>query len=365
LAALGSAVRADRQQLATIGLGATQHLANCPRPALDPLETPWRRQLRIFGEYLAPSRQRLIELYRQLAHATVAPEHTEALRKANQAIARAMREVDLAVPTHPPVQEDYSFRCFPQVVACAHRALDHVREVLAVEINAATDNPLLFPPPAPQPDMTSTAYRAWLEESDAQGNLTRAGNERVLACIHGVIGGGNFHGEPLAIGADYLAIAIAEVASIAERQIAHLVDEATSNGLPAFLIEGVGLNSGFMIPQYTAAALVSENKVLCHPASVDSIPTSANSEDHVSMGTHAARKCAQVVAHLQWVLAIEVLACQQAIPFRAPLQPGRATREILAWLASHGLHPSLDQDRVLAPVIAQVRELLRDGQFPA
>ena len=170
--------------------------------------------------------------------------------------------------------------------------------------------------------------------------------------------GGNFHGEPLAIAMDYLAIAVAEAGNIAERRIAHLVDAEQSRGLPAFLVEGSGLNSGFMIPQYAAASLVSENKVLTHPASTDSIPTCANSEDHVSMGTIAARKMADVLDNVRHVLAIELLAAWQGLRFREPLLPGRPLRAVLVVLdqvvARH------DDDHVMAPDIARVHALLDD-----
>jgi histidine ammonia-lyase len=178
----------------------------------------------------------------------------------------------------PMVQDAYSLRCMPQVHGASRQAFDHARQVLEIEINAATDNPLIFP--------------------DA------------------VLSGGNFHGQPIALVMDYVATALAELANISERRTERLVNPALSNDLPAFLTLKGGLNSGFMVAQYTAAALVSENKSLAHPASVDSIPTSANQEDHVSMGTIAARKAYAIMQHLQTVLAIELLCGAQGIDLR-------------------------------------------------
>lgn len=178
----------------------------------------------------------------------------------------------------PMVQDAYSLRCMPQVHGASRQAFKHAREVLAIEINSATDNPLVFPDQ--------------------------------------VISGGNFHGQPLALVLDYVGIALAELANISERRTERLVNPALSNGLPAFLTRNGGLNSGYMIAQYTAAAIVSENKVLAHPASVDSIPTSANQEDHVSMGTISARKARTIMHNLRRVLAIELLCAAQGLDMR-------------------------------------------------
>jgi histidine ammonia-lyase len=265
-----------------------------------------------------------------------------------------------AVPTSPLVQDDYSFRCYPQVASCAWRALEHVHEIVAIEVNSATDNPLLFPPrpdnmtPESWDELSPEAYRAWLND---------APKARIDACRQGVIGGGNFHGEPVAIAMDYFTIAMAEVASISERRIAHLVDAHHSRGLPPFLVDDSGLNSGFMIPQYTAAALVSENKVLAHPASVDSVPTCANSEDHVSMGTIAARKAADVVENLRKVVGIELLAGRIAIEFRTPLQPGRPLRTALHWLTERGVAPFSDET-TMYPQLDRARAVLDDPDLP-
>jgi histidine ammonia-lyase len=176
------------------------------------------------------------------------------------------------------VQDAYSLRCMPQVHGASRQALTHARDVLEIEINSATDNPLIF-------------------ES-------------------GVISAGNFHGQPVALVMDYVSIALAELANISERRTERLVNPSLSNGLPPFLILNGGLHSGFMIAQYTAAALVSENKSLAHPASVDSIPTSANQEDHVSMGTIGARKARSILKNLKYVLAIELLCAAQGLDLR-------------------------------------------------
>jgi len=305
---------------------------------------PPRAQIAAFEALLAPLLSRATSLLGDFE----APEFPSA-PLAREAIVRAVAALSHAVPAAPPVQDDYSLRCAPQVTACAHRALAHAREVIEQELNSATDNPLLFPPEPPE------GFDAATRESYARFLAEPAQAERLA---ERVLGGGNFHGEPIGKVLDYLAIALAEVASISERRVAQLVDEALSNGLPPFLIEESGLNSGFMIPQYTAASLVSENKVLCHPATADSIPTCAGSEDHVSMGTIAARQAAQLLDNCLHVVAIEVLAALQALEFRAPLRPGRGVAEAVAFLRGRGLAP-VTEDRVLHPEILAVRELLR------
>src|SRR5438132_7439018 len=184
------------------------------------------------------------------------------------------------------VQDAYSLRCAPQVHGASRDLLDHVEYTVSTELNAATDNPLVL-----------------IEEELLVSN-------------------GNFHGQPLAFALDVLAMAVAELASISERRVERLVNPNLSDGLPAFLTTDGGLNSGFMIPQYVAASLVSENKALCHPASVDSIPTSAGQEDHVSMGNAAGLKASQLLANAERALAIELLAGAPALQFLAPLEPG-------------------------------------------
>ncbi|OHA88507.1 MAG: histidine ammonia-lyase [Candidatus Zambryskibacteria bacterium RIFCSPHIGHO2_01_FULL_43_27] len=220
------------------------------------------------------------------------------------------------------IQDSYSLRCSPQVHGAIRDAYSYVEDVLDKEINSVTDNPLIFP------------------------NQNEA------------LSGGNFHGEPIAISFDTLGIALSELANISERRTAKLVDPSTSNGLPPFLVplKNGGLHSGFMIPQYTAAALVSENKVLAHPASVDSIPTSANQEDHVSMGTIAVRKSLKILENVENVLAIEILSACQAIDFRNPNHLGKTTKEIYKFVRKNVTF--MARDREVATDIAKVRTLL-------
>ena len=220
------------------------------------------------------------------------------------------------------IQDAYTLRCSPQVHGASRDAIQYARQVIETEMNAATNNPLVF--------------------SDSGDVLL----------------GGNFHGQPVALALDFMAIAVAELANIAERRIERLVNPKLS-GLPAFLVKDGGLNSGFMIAQYTAAALVSENKVLAHPASVDSIPTSANKEDHVSMGTIAARKCRDIVANAENVVAIELLCAAQGLDLFTNLRPGRGTMAAYQEIRRH--IPHLEQDRVLADDIAAMRALMASG----
>jgi histidine ammonia-lyase len=221
------------------------------------------------------------------------------------------------------IQDPYSLRCMPQVHGAVRDALDQLERVLVVEMNAATDNPLVFP----------------------------SGE---------VISGGNFHGEPLALTTDYAKSAVVELASISERRTARLLD-AHLSGLPAFLTDAPGLRSGLMIAQYTAAALVNEMQVLAHPASVDTIPTSANQEDHVSMGATSALHLREVVDRAEAVLAIEALCAAQGLDYRAPLAPGPGAARAHARLRA--LVPHLAEDRPPAADIAGVRELLRAGEL--
>ena len=218
------------------------------------------------------------------------------------------------------VQDAYALRCMPQVHGATRDALEYAARVLEIEMNAATDNPLVFPEA-----------------------------ERVIS-------GGNFHGQPVALALDLVAIALSELASISERRIERLVNPHLS-GLPAFLTADGGLHSGLMLAQYTAAALVSENKVLSHPASVDSIPTSANQEDHVSMGAIAARKALRVLRHAQQVLGIELLCAAQALDFHRPLRPAPGTQP--AYDTVRAAVPALHGDRVLAPDFAAALGLVQ------
>jgi histidine ammonia-lyase len=221
------------------------------------------------------------------------------------------------------VQDAYSLRCAPQVHGASRDLLDYVEYTVAVELNAATDNPLV------------------LVEDEL------------------LVSNGNFHGQPVAFALDALAMAAAELASISERRVERLVNPNLSDGLPAFLTTNGGLNSGFMIPQYVAASLVSENKVLTHPASVDTIPTSAGQEDHVSMGNTAGLKSWTVLANAERALAIELLAGAQAVEFLAPLQPGIGGRAARSFVRT--LSPRLEADRPLSADIELVAASIRDG----
>ena len=224
------------------------------------------------------------------------------------------------------VQDPYSLRCMPQVHGASRDTLAFARQVLERELVAATDNPLIFV----------------AEDGTAD-----------------VISGGNFHGQPLALALDAATMAVAELANVAERRLEQLVNPAMSSGLPPFLGPRSGLDSGFMMAQVTAAALVSENKVLCHPSSVDSIPSSAGKEDHVSMGSISSRKLGQVVDHVRKVLAIEAMVAAQGIDLRGPLQPGAGVR------AAHGKLresvPTLEGDRTLHHDMARAESLLASG----
>lgn len=227
------------------------------------------------------------------------------------------------------VQDPYTLRCVPQIHGASRDAIGYVFDVVSREINAATDNPLIF-----------------LNPDDPSGG--------------DIISGGNFHGQPVALAMDFLGIAAAELANVSERRIERLVNPALSNGLPAFLVRDGGLNSGFMIVQYSAASLVSENKVLAHPASVDSIPSSANQEDHVSMGTIAARKAREILGNARTVLALELIAACQAVDLRDgadALSP--ATRAAYSSLRS--IVPMVDKDRIMQDDIAAAIALVSDG----
>ena len=226
----------------------------------------------------------------------------------------------IALATHERVQDSYSLRCTPQVHGATRDALAYVRKALVTEMNSVTDNPILFK-----------------EENE-------------------VISGGNFHGQPLALALDFLGIAVAELANISERRLERLVNPALSGGLPAFLAQNGGLNSGFMLCQYSAASLVSENKVLAHPASVDSIPSSANQEDHVSMGTIAARKAKSIVENAQMVLAFELMCAVQGIDLRGG-KPGKGTT--CAYQVVRREIKFLSQDRELRFDVEKAQELIR------
>lgn len=224
------------------------------------------------------------------------------------------------------VQDAYSLRCTPQVHGASKDAVNYVRQKVDIEINSVTDNPIVF---------SDTAE---------------------------AISGGNFHGQPVALAFDFLGIALAEIADVAERRIERMVNSSLS-GLPSFLVEKGGVNSGFMIVQYTAAALVSENKVLAHPASVDSIPSSANQEDHVSMGTIAARKAREILGNARRVLAIELMCACQAIDLRGDKGMGVGTRA--AYDCVRAKIPYLTEDRPLYDDINLSEALIVDGSLVA
>ena len=226
------------------------------------------------------------------------------------------------------VQDAYSLRCIPQVHGAVRDTLAHCRNVFEIEANSAVDNPLVF------------------ITGNSEGD---------------VISGGNFHGEPLAFALDFLAIALCALAGISERRIERLVNPALSEGLPPFLAAGAGLNSGFMMPQVTAAALVSENKVLAHPASVDSITTSGNKEDYVSMGMTAAIKLRRIVENARNVLAIEAMAVAQALDFLAPLKTSK--RGQAAHAAIRSVSAAMDKDRVMYPDFVRLSQLLASGKI--
>jgi histidine ammonia-lyase len=227
------------------------------------------------------------------------------------------------------VQDAYSLRCIPQVHGAVRDTLAHCREVFETEANSAVDNPLVF----------------ITDSNHLKGD---------------VISGGNFHGQPLAFALDFLGIALSALAGISERRIERLVNPALSEGLPPFLAQGAGLNSGFMMPQVTAAALVSENKVLAHPASVDSITTSGNKEDYVSMGMTAAIKLKRIVENTRNVLAIEAMAVAQAIDFLAPLKSSK--RGQAAHAAIRSVCATMEKDRVMYKDFARLAELIGSGK---
>jgi histidine ammonia-lyase len=237
-------------------------------------------------------------------------------------------------PSCEKVQDPYSMRCAPQVHGAARDALSFIRRTLEIEANAATDNPLVFAEGHGEPDV--------------DGEL--------------IVSGGNFHGQPVSQALDLLAMAVTQLQTISERRVEQLVNPALS-GLPPFLAQDSGLNSGFMMAQVTAAALAAESKILCHPACVDTIPSSAGREDHVSMGMTAALKARTVVENARSALAIELLVAAQALDLRLPLQAGRGVRAAHAVLRSRV--PHLDEDRELHRDIAAVRAALPEIEAAA
>jgi len=229
------------------------------------------------------------------------------------------------------VQDAYSLRCLPQVHGAVRDTLAHCRQVMETEVNSAVDNPLVF---VKNPKL-----------ADGEGE---------------VISGGNFHGEPVAFALDFLGIALSALAGMSERRLERLVNPALNEGLPPFLAAGAGLNSGFMMPQVTAAALVSENKILAHPASVDSITTSGNKEDFVSMGMTASLKLKRIVENTRNAMAIEAMAAAQALDFVAPLKTGK--RGQAAHAAIRSVCATMDKDRVMYQDFARIAELIASGR---
>jgi histidine ammonia-lyase len=223
------------------------------------------------------------------------------------------------------VQDAYSLRCMPQVHGASRDAIGYVWNVISTELNSANDNPLIFP--------------------DTEEHIE----------------GGNFHGQPLALALDFLAIACAELGNISERRTERMVNGALSGGLPRFLAKRGGVESGMMIAQYTSASIVSENKVLCHPASVDSIPTSANQEDHNSMGSISAQKARKVADNVETVLAVELLCAAQAIEFLRPLRTSEPLERVMSVIRS--AVPAAEGDRVVYHDIQDVKKLIHSGEI--
>ena len=240
------------------------------------------------------------------------------------------------------VQDAYSLRCMPQVHGAVRDTLAHCREVMEIEVNSAVDNPLVF-----------------LKDGHAGADV-RPAQQRSASLDADVISGGNFHGQPLAFVLDFLGIALSALAGISERRLERLVNPTLNEGLPPFLAPGAGLNSGFMMAQVAAASLVSENKVLAHPASVDSITTSGNKEDYVSMGMTAALKLKRIVENSRNAIAIEAMAAAQALDFRAPLKTSK--RGQAAHAAIRSVCATMEKDRVMYQDFAKIAELIASGK---
>jgi len=243
------------------------------------------------------------------------------------------------------VQDAYSLRCMPQVHGAVRDTLVHCREVMEIEVNSAVDNPLVF--------MKSTSHVG-------ANALVRPAERGSAAFEADVISGGNFHGQPVAFVLDFLGIALSALAGISERRLERMVNPALNEGLPPFLAAGAGLNSGFMMPQVAAASLVSENKVLAHPASVDSITTSGNKEDYVSMGMTAALKLKKIVENTRNAMAIEAMAAAQALDFLAPLKTSK--RGQVAHAAIRSVCATMNRDRVMYQDFARIAELIASGK---
>ncbi len=261
-----------------------------------------------------------IEPFKEHLH-TIRP-HKGQLKTAEN-IKRILQGSEIIKQKKAHVQDPYSFRCIPQVHGASKDAIEYAENVFLTEINSVTDNPTIFP-----------------DENE-------------------IISGGNFHGQPLALALDFLAIALAELGNISERRTYQLISGL--RGLPPFLVATPGLNSGFMIPQYTAASIVSQNKQLCSPASIDSIVSSNGQEDHVSMGANAATKCKRVVENVQRILAIELFNASQALEFRRPLQSSTVIEFIIS--KYRNLVPFVDADKVMFTEIEKSIEFLNSSDF--
>lgn len=304
----GLALINGTQFIAAHAIKAVERLHNC----LENADITGALSLEAMLGSVQPFQAKLHEL-RPFKGAQFVAERLNAFLKDSGVLASHQKNCDR-------VQDPYSLRCMPQVHGASRDAWAHLQEQLLVELNSVTDNPIIF---------------------DADNTIS----------------GGNFHGQPLALPLDYCALAASEIGSISERRTYLLLDGKA--GLPMLLMKDTGINSGFMIPQYTAAALVSENKSLCFPASADSIPTSVGQEDHVSMGSISARKTCQIVRNLENILAVELLCAAQAFDFRRPLKSGKileACHEIIRKKISHA-----NDDRVFGDDIAKARELIASG----
>jgi len=273
-------------------------------------------------------RQETRRVFRLLAEAIISL-HAEGYDRLRAELAPTLTEIESVAPVSPRVQDDYSFRCTPQVLGSALWVLKSSLVRIEAEMNAVTDNPLIFD-----------------SSSSAQSSLPD------------VLSGGNFHGEPVAVAMDMAAIAVSEIASLSERQSAQLLDSSHHYGLPSQLVARSGVNSGFMIAQYTAAALVSECKLLAHPASVDSIPTCENTEDHVSMGPISGLKLRSMVGHLEEVIGIELLLAGQALDMWQPLNPGVGGRLLQELLSDAGI-PYVEYDQPMYDLMERSTALVR------
>ncbi len=278
--------------------------------------------------------------------AALRPHPGHGVSAANLRMLLTGSEINQAHTQCTRVQDAYSCRCTPQVHGATRDALTYVRTVLSTEINSVTDNPLIFP-----------VGDGNIRDSDSDSD-DYSGNDSQGINVE-IISGGNFHGQPVAIAMDLLSIAVAELANISDRRVDQLLNPASNYGLPAFLASRPGVESGFMIAQVAGASLVSENKVLAHPSSVDSITTSAGREDHVSMGTYGAAKARDIVGNVETVLAIEIMTAARGLDLRFPRKPGLGVAA--AHQAVRRVVPPIDGDRALHQDIIAVTALLNNN----